>query len=167
MGAPEFRERLTWDGETGALRDGAIRYLMIRPDALMGIFKRLSEPARREALAAFAESICENGGKSAASYRALGGADGRALLDVIAATAPQLGWGLWQFASRSDGDLDLVVRSSPFVEGFGRAAEPVCAPIVGMFRIVSQMVLGAPTVATETACACQGHAACRFLARPG
>ncbi len=167
MGTTGFRERLTWDGETGALRDGAIRYLMIRPDALMGIFKRLSEPARREALAAFADFIYENGGKSATAYRALGGAEGRALLDVIAATAPQLGWGRWQFTTRPDGGLDLVVRHSPFVEGFGPAAAPVCAPIVGMLRVVSQMVLGAPTAADETACACQGHDSCRFSARIG
>jgi uncharacterized protein len=165
MGASGFRERLAWDGEAGALRDGAIRYLMIRPDALMGIFKRLSEAARREALAAFAESIYENGGKSAAAYRALSGAEGRALLDVIAATAPQLGWGIWQFDLRADGGLDLVVRNSPFVEGFGPAAVPICAPVVGMFRVVSQMVLGAPTAVEETACGCQGHAACHFVAR--
>jgi uncharacterized protein len=165
MGAPGFRERLAWDAETGALRDGALRYMLIRPEALMGIFTRLSEPARREAFAAFADSIYEHGRTSAKSYRALGGAEGRALLDVIVATAPPLGWGIWQFASRTDGGLDLAVRHSPFAEGFGAAAAPVCTPIVGMFRVVSEMVLGGPTVVQEASCASAGPATCRFVAR--
>jgi hypothetical protein len=32
----EFRERLLWDAAAGEIRDGQTRYLLIRPDALMG-----------------------------------------------------------------------------------------------------------------------------------
>jgi hypothetical protein len=59
------------DGK-GGLMLGPHRYMMIRPDALMGLFVRLPEAERLAALEAFAASITENGGKSAASYAGAG-----------------------------------------------------------------------------------------------
>ena len=56
----------TADGE-GGLDIGGIRYMMIRPDALMGLFRRLDPPQRAAAFEAIAASIREHGGKSAAS----------------------------------------------------------------------------------------------------
>ncbi len=164
MSPPRLLDRLTADLEAGTLHDGEIRYLMLRHDALMGVFKRLSEPARREALAAFADSIFENGGRSAAKYRAMG-ADGAKLLDVIVATAPQLGWGSWRFTERTPDRLMLEVRNSPFAAGYGASPDPVCAPIRGMLRAVSGMVLDGATAVEETECAAQGKPACRFVAR--
>jgi uncharacterized protein len=156
-------DRMVFDTDTGEIRDGEIRYLMLRTDALMDVFRRLPEPARREALQAFADSIFENGGRSAAKYKA-GGAEGQALLDMIAETAPQLGWGTWTFVERGPERLVVEVRNSPFVHGYGAAPMPVCAPIVGMLRAVSAMVLGAPTAVDETGCAAQAGAVCRFVA---
>ncbi|MBV8535432.1 MAG: 4-vinyl reductase [Alphaproteobacteria bacterium] len=157
-------DRLVHDTNAGEIRDGDIRYLMFRTDAVMGLFKRLPEAARRDALAALADSIEENGGRSAAAYRASGAA-GAALLDVIVETAPQLGWGTWSFVERRADRLVLEVRNSPFVHGFGGSALPICAPIVGMLRVVSSMVLGAPTAVEETVCAAQSPDVCRFIAR--
>lgn len=51
--APPFRDRVTWHPDHGEIRDGDIRYMMIRPDALMGIFSRLPPDMRAEALDAF------------------------------------------------------------------------------------------------------------------
>jgi predicted hydrocarbon binding protein len=157
-------DRLVHDTAVGEIRDGDIRYLMFRADAVMGLFKRLPEAARRDALAALADSIEENGGRSAAAYRASGAA-GSALLDVIVETAPQLGWGSWTFIERGPDRLVLEVRNSPFVHGFGASAMPICAPITGMLRAVSAMVLDAPTVVEEADCGAQGKEICRFVAR--
>lgn len=164
--SPSFLDRLIHDTAAGEIRDGDIRYLMFRTDAVMGLFKRLPEAARREALAALADSIAEHGGRSAAAYRASGAA-GLTLLDVIVETAPQLGWGTWTFVERGPERLVLEVRNSPFVHGFGASPTPVCAPITGMLRAVSAMVLDAATTVEELTCAAQGHALCRFVARRG
>lgn len=162
--AKRLLDRLVHDTDAGEVRDGDIRYLMFRTDAVMGLFKRLPEAARREALAALANSIEENGGRSAAAYRASGAA-GSALLDVIVETAPQLGWGTWTFVERGPERLVLEVRNSPFVHGFGQSTMPICAPITGMLRAVSAMVLDGPTAVEEAACAAQDHQVCRFIAR--
>lgn len=155
--------RLAFDPEMGTLRDGEIRYLMIRDDTLMGMFKHLPETARAVAFAALADATFEFGSKSAAKYRASGAA-GAALLDVIIETAPQLGWGVWTFTERAADRLILEVRNSPFVSGHGASTAPVCAPILGMLRAVSGLVLDGSTVAEEVVCAAEGGPVCRFTA---
>ena len=166
MSAPlPFRERLAFDEERGEIRDQSRRYLLIRPDALMGVFRRLPEPSRTEALQALADAIFEQGSDSARAYRVHHGADGEALAHLVADTAPQLGWGRWRFAFE-DGRVELTVANSPFAAGFGRAEKPICHPIVGMLRAVSTVVFEREGEARETECAACGAGECRFEARP-
>ncbi len=154
---PSFRGRLAFDAERGEYRDGGIRYMMIRPDALMGMVAELPEAMRPHALEAFARSICRFGGHSARTYREAGADD---LLRTIEETAPQLGWGRWTLTRTEDG-LALSVENSPFATGAGSTSNPVCAPIRGMLTAVGEMTLGEVTV-TETACAATGAACCCF-----
>ena len=158
---PAFRERLVWDG--GEIRDGEIRYLMIRPDGLMGMFARLTEDAREEALEAVCASITEHGAKSAGAYRAMGADDAPALLDVIARTAPQLGWGEWNFMETGARRLALRVDNSPFAAGFGSGDSPVCAPIRGMLTALGGMIFDCPVRVVETDCAACGALSCLFV----
>ncbi|MEZ5651739.1 MAG: hypothetical protein R3E87_14470 [Burkholderiaceae bacterium] len=168
-GPPPFRERLRWLDE-GEIRDGDIRYLMLRSDALMGVFRALPAEHRGPALAAFAQSIVRHGGKSARAYQAMGADDGARLLEVIRATAPQLGWGRWTVVEYSAARLIIEVENSPFAAGWrvaeGEVDSPpdtVCAPIVGMLTVVGAMVLGGEVVVTERVCACHGQTPrCRF-----
>jgi predicted hydrocarbon binding protein len=136
----------------GRNRKGAPRYLRLRADTLMGMFRHLPAPARAEALAAFARSTAEAGGDSARRYAAAGAGDAAALLAKIEATAAELGWGRWAFGKRSASRLALEVRDSPFAAGYGASDTAVCAPIAGMLQSVAGMVLGAPCEARETAC---------------
>jgi predicted hydrocarbon binding protein len=161
----DFRQRLTFDLARGELRDGDARYVMLREDSLMGLFRRLSEPARADAFKAFAESVSEHGARSAARYLARDGDAGN-LLATIAATAPQLGWGVWHFSRAGAGELRLEVKNSPFARGYGATPEAVCAPITGMFAAVAAIVFDAPAQVQEEHCASAGGAVCRFSARP-
>jgi hypothetical protein len=161
----KFRDRLIYDAEQGEYRDGDIRYMMIRPDALMGMIAELPEDMRPLVLEAFARSIHRFGGRSARFYQAAGAADAAALLDVIQQTAPQLGWGRWRLEHTTDG-LVLTVQNSPFAAVAARSAYPVCAPIRGMLTAIGEIVLGEAVVAAETACAAIGAACCRFSVSP-
>ncbi len=162
--ASSFRERLTLDPDAGAWFDQTRRYMLIRPEALMGIFRRLPEAERAMALTALQDSVFEQGSDSARAYRAMGGT-GEALLGVIQESAPELGWGRWRF-SRGGDILRLEVKNSPFAAGFGPSSTPVCAAITGMVRAVSTLVFERPTIARETHCASMGHDLCRFEAAP-
>ena len=158
---PTFRERLVWD--RGEIRDGDIRYLMIRPDGLMGMFARLTPQAREEALEAVCASITEHGAKSAGAYRAMGADDTPALLDVIVRTAPQLGWGEWSFTESGARRLELRVDNSPFADGFGSGDRPVCAPIRGMLTALAGMIFARSVRVAETDCAACGAPSCLFM----
>ena len=163
-----FRERLENHDTVGELRDGDVRYMMIRPDALMGMFKRLPEDERRHALKALAESLIEAGVNSSKRYQALGANTSEKLLKTIVATAGQLGWGSFDFDAEfaKQGKMSLSVANSPFVAGFGRCTHPVCAPIVGMFTSISGLVLGKRTEVQEVSCASvTGTAHCLFEAK--
>ena len=149
------------DAERGALTEGDARYLLIRDDSLMGIFRRLPEPARGAALQAFADSLAEHGGRSAARYDA---DDRDRFLATIPRKAGELGWGVWTLQRKGDA-LELIVENSPFAHGHGSADAPVCAPIAGMLRAVAALVLGGTAVSREETCAAAGAAACRFRAR--
>ena len=149
------------DPARGELREGDARYLLIRGDSLMGMFRRLSEPARSEAFAAFADSVSEHGGRSAERY--LSEVDRKKLLGKIEATARQLGWGVWKFERESD-SIGLTVENSPFAQGHGPSAAPVCAAITGMLQAAATLVLGRECRAKELSCAAAGGASCRFRA---
>uniref|UniRef100_UPI001AB0563C hypothetical protein n=1 Tax=Flavobacterium poyangense TaxID=2204302 RepID=UPI001AB0563C len=51
---PPFRERLDFDGGNGQVLDESRRYMLMRPEALMGMFRRLDDETRRKALEALA-----------------------------------------------------------------------------------------------------------------
>jgi len=161
----DFRQRLTFDLARGELRDGATRYVMLREDSLMGLFQRLPGPVRTDAFKALAASVAESGARSAAHYSARDG-DAADLLATIAATAAQLGWGVWRFSRTEAAELQLEVNNSPFAHAYGASADGVCAPITGMLVAVAAIVLGAPVQAEECVCASSGGGSCRFSARP-
>ena len=159
-----LNQRLVYDLETGEVRDADRRYLLMRPDVLMGALARLDARDRTRVLQAFADSAADNGGKSVRAY--LGEADAKAepLLDIIRSTAAALGWGRWAFES-APGSLRLAVHNSPFAAGFGPCDQPVCAPISGMLRSVAEHTLQGPVAVSETTCAAQGNdTTCRFAA---
>lgn len=156
-----FLDRVSYDAENGTHMDGAMRYMFIKPEALMGFALHLPEDMRPALFKAMAESVFAAGGASARAY----GGDGDALLATIAATAPQLGWGIWTFVREGEA-ITLTVRNSPFAAGYGTADHPVCAPICGMLRAVGGMVLGQPARVTEDACAAMGAEVCRFTVQP-
>ncbi len=160
MTAPGFRERLA--GRDGGLFDGDVRYLLLRADTLAGLFERLGPAARAEALAAFADAVAEYGGRSIARYAEAGGSRGE-LLALMAATAPALGWGRWEFDDRRSDCLVLQVQASPFT-GLGDGSGPSCAPIAGMLRALASRWLGPDCLSLETACRAQGAGHCEFRA---
>ncbi len=160
-------QRLVFDTQLGEVRDHDRRYLLMRPDVLMGTLRLLDDEMRACVLAAFAESAAVHGKRSILAYVAgLGPDAGAALLDLIRRTSPALGWGCWELERRGDA-LSLAVTNSPFAAGYGAAIQPVCAPIAGIFRTIAEVVLAGPVQAEETTCAAVGgHATCRFVARP-
>jgi len=159
-----FRDRLVFDETNGTYHDGAMRYMFIKPEAVMHIALEMPEDQRPAVFEAMARSVFKNGGKSAQTYQQAGAVNPEDLLAVIRETAGQLGWGKWT-TELVEGRLRVTVANSPFVMGYGASDTPVCAPILGMLRAVSGMVLGGPTDVQEVQCAATGADSCLFEAQ--
>ncbi|MEW5864131.1 MAG: 4-vinyl reductase [Pseudomonadota bacterium] len=140
------------------------RYLRLRADTLMGMFRRLAPEERARALAALARATAEAGGDSARRYLARVAGDKPGLLDLVVKSAAELGWGIWRFERSAATRLALEVADSPFAAGYGAAEAPVCAPIAGMLAAVASLVLEAECEAREIECRACGPGACRFEA---
>ena len=173
MGA--LRDRLAWDEGRGALHDGPRRYLMMRPDVLMGAVAAMDAPAREAWLQAWGDSTARHGGASLKAYAEAVAFDASALMAATVQAAADLGWGAWRLVHVGD-ELHLTVTGSPFVDGWRAASSdpahaPVCAPIRGMLQALATHVLPAgPVAVLEMDCAATqaqpGPAPCRFVARP-
>lgn len=166
--AESLRDRLQWQTGQGQIMDADRRYLMMRADVLMGLFRELpTDAARAQALAALARSANRGGGASTRAYFQTLHGDTGALLNTMAAYSAELGWGVWSFSESSGHEaLRLEVRNSPFAAGYGASDRPVCHPIAGILQTVGELALGRAVTVEETACAAQGHAHCRFEVRP-
>jgi hypothetical protein len=162
--ARALRARLSWSVDDGAIRDGPRRYLMMRPDVLMGMLRRLGPEARAQAMAAFADSVAAHGADSIRAYFRQVGEDPSALLAATVGAAADLGWGAWHFEPGRE-RLGLAVRASPFAEGFGPSQVPVCAPIAGMLQAVATVATGIDCEVRELRCVACGAARCEFEAR--
>lgn len=181
-----LRERLAWEGSTGRIHDGPRRYLMMRPDVLMGSLAALAPAERQEALQAWTASTRDHGADSLRAYAAMVRGDQAALCAVTAAAAADLGWGRWSL-SADDRSIVLDVHDSPFVAGWRAAAKgaaamhPVCAPVLGMLQALAAEIFAGDCEVRETHCAAtqtsswadttspvevgpESHACCRFSA---
>lgn len=162
--AEGLRTRLRWDAAQGAIHDGPRRYLMMRPDVLMGTLARLPDAVRAQVQDAFAESVAAHGIDSIRAYFRQVGDDPPRLMATTVQAAADLGWGDWSFAPER-GLLGLVVTNSPFAQGAGAAARPVCAPIRGMLQAVATVATGIECEAVELRCVACGAPRCEFEAR--
>ena len=162
----DLLSRLAFDTERGEIRDEDRRYLLMRPDVLMGMLHGLDADTQRQVLASLMASTQRHGGASIRAYAIH--AQGPTLMEGVARASASLGWGLWQIDQRGDGDdstLVLRVTNSPFAAGHGACNHPVCAPIAGILAALATTVLGKPAEARELRCAAMPRQdGCDFVA---
>jgi predicted hydrocarbon binding protein len=152
-------DRILHDTQAGEITQGGIRYILMRPDVLMGIGEHTG--AYRDFVGAMAQSAFANAQKSFERYKQTGVFDGADPLARIAEMAAGLGWGAWAPQVLSERETLLRVTNSPFAAAH-RAEDPVCGPIVGVLRALYLTAQGEEVAVTETFCASQGHPHCEF-----
>jgi len=153
-----LRERLAWDPTLGHISDGPRRYLLMRPDVLMGAAVAMTPVYRSSFLSSLESSTCEHGSDSLRAYAQMVQGDRLALTRSTVSAAADLGWGRWSITQGAD-TLHLEVLDSPFASGWRAASlgrtseEPVCAPIRGMLQALAEVVLQGPVTVQEDDCA--------------
>jgi hypothetical protein len=153
---------LKHDHGSGEIFDDGIRYILIRPDVLMGVADSSGGIALNVFLKALENSAFRNVQDSFAQYRSDGRFSDTDVLDSTCRIAATLGWGLWTANRQEDGSTIVEVPNSPFAAGFGPSAEVVCAPIVGILKAVALAQSAAAQEVREVCCVARGDTTCRF-----
>ncbi len=156
-----FWDRIRLDAASGAIYDGDRRYVMIRPDVLMGTINILSQEQQKLVLAAFSSSAFKHGGASVRAYRDEVAKEQMSSMMIEAAAA--LGWGKWEMIQEGERVI-LTVKNSPFAHGYGAANHPVCAPIAGIFKSLASGILNQEIQVEELTCAAVSGGDCCFIA---
>ena len=158
----EFWGRVVKDAKRGEIKDGDTRYGIFRADVIVETVNQMPEQSRGEVLRSFFPAVELHGRESLARYFDMVERDIDRLLETVAATAPNLGWGAWQF-KRADNNLILEVVNSPYTAFQAPTGAVCCAPILGMFTALARMIFGEVAVA-ETPCASKAPGRCVFKA---
>jgi len=148
--------------DDGAIVDGTIRYMLIRPDVLMGGAHHLGQGREHEYLAAIEASAYANAQASFAAYRERQLSGEEDLLATACRMANMLGWGSWSLTEETDGIRVVRVSNSPFAAGYGPSSRAVCTPIKGVLRASALVGYGRDMGVEEIECVAQGHAQCCF-----
>jgi predicted hydrocarbon binding protein len=155
------------DPATGQIVTDGIRYMMIRPDVLMGVACELRGVSIQTFLEALERSAFRHVQASFAQYQAKQPRTGLDFIERVCEGAAQLGWGTWSALPNRDGSVTVEVHSSPFAAGFGSSQQPVCAAITGILRAAAVEAQGGLSPVTELVCAAQGReSVCRFEIPP-
>jgi predicted hydrocarbon binding protein len=151
---------LTDDGAGGLTYRGS-RYLLVRPETLVALQKAIEAALGERAAACLVAGGRAGGGLA---LRSLEGSP-REIVERLLAMGGALGWGEFALERVGPDELVVAVQNSPFALAYGAAAAPVCHLTRGVLEGLAELALGAPAVATETACVATGASLCRFAAR--
>jgi predicted hydrocarbon binding protein len=152
--------RLAEDGR-GGFRLGEARFLLIRPETLIGLQKALERALGAGAADCFAEGGRAGGARAMPTLA--GGAEERA--QALARMGAELGWGIFTVETMTPTTLVITVANSPFAEAHGRAPEPVCHLTRGVLEALAENIFGGRVSVRETHCEAAGASHCRFEAR--
>jgi uncharacterized protein len=144
----------------GELTLGGARYLLIRPETLVGLQKAVEGALGERAAACIAAGGRAGGAKAAAAL------DGTAEERVgrLLRIGGEIGWGEFALERLTATELAVSVRRSPVAEAYGPSAGPVCHLIRGVLESLAAATFGRSCTVVETACAAMGAPVCRFVA---
>ncbi len=160
----EILTGLEYSEQEGALSYKGVRYLLIRPETVMGVFRALAVELPKEAGEIFYMGGFAGGKLSAEKYREVFGLSDREIVEFMMRMGGQLGWGRFELMSL-DADkknLQVAVHNSPYAQGHGPSELPVCHFIRGVLAGLAEGVFGGPVESRETSCLAVNPGPCRF-----
>ncbi len=159
-------DELEWDSNRGALTFEGVRYLLIRPETLVGYQRQLEAELGPEAAGRILFEGGRIGGRtSGQKYKDAFGLSDREAVEYMCRMGGEIGWGHFQLKrwAPEDGLFEVRVAASPFAEAYGGQAQSgVCHFTRGVLCGLGEGLFGAPAKGGEMACLAQGDEACSF-----
>ena len=157
-------DEMAYDSVSGALYFKDVRYMLIRPETVIGFQKAIEENNRELAQDAFFQGGFRGGYLSAKNYRELHNFDATQIIDFMMKMGAEIGWGqfsLHKFELNKK-HLSIIVRHSPFAEAYGHTSRSVCHLIRGVLSGLASVIFNKECNGTEVKCLAKGDEYCRF-----
>ena len=164
MPANSILDELTYDSASGALNYKDVRYLLIRPETVIGFQKAIEETNREPARDAFFKGGFSGGKLSAQKYRELHHFDDNQIIAFMMKMGTEIGWGHFQLQKFDfqNKNLDIIVKQSAFAGAYGPSSGTVCHLINGVLSGLASVIFKTECVGSEVKCLAKGDAHCFF-----
>jgi predicted hydrocarbon binding protein len=165
MSENKILDELIYDQSSGSLFYKGVRYLLIRPETIVGFQKALTESCGKEAEDRLFEGGYTGGSLSAKKYRDIHNFSDHEIIDFMMNMGNQIGWGHFSLDryDRTAKHLCVSVDHSPFAQVYGASSHGVCHLIRGVLAGMATVLFAGDCSAEEVECQARGDKICRFV----
>jgi predicted hydrocarbon binding protein len=157
-------DELFYDPSCGALTYKAVRYMLIRPETIIGFQKTVEETNRKTAGDALFQGGFQGGYLSAKKYKEIHNFNDNQIIEFMMEMGTEIGWGHFQldYFNTARQLLRITVKKSPFAVAYGESSAGVCHLIRGVVSGLATALFGKDCIASEIECLAKGDAHCVF-----
>ena len=164
MNVNSIINQLVYDSASGALTYRDVRYVVIRPETIIGFQKTIEKHSREGARDALFQGGYQGGYLSAKKFKETQNLSDTETIDFMMTMGAQIGWGHfdlidYDFKNRK---LQIRVLNSAFAEAYGDATEGVCHLINGVLSGLATVLFGRNCMGSESKCLAKGDRHCVF-----
>ena len=157
-------DQLVYDPVSGALTYRDVRYLLIRPETIVGFQKAIEKQSQTTAIDALFEGGYQGGYLSAKKYKEIQDLSDKDTINFMMAMGAEIGWGnfkldQYDFAKKK---LQISVEDSPFAAAYGDSSEGVCHLTRGVLCGLATILFSRSCTADEVECVAKGDHHCVF-----
>jgi predicted hydrocarbon binding protein len=157
-------DQLVYDSSSGVLTYRDVRYVVIRPETIVGFQKAVEKHSRKGARDALFQGGYQGGYLSAKKFKELQNLSDSETIEFMMTMGAEIGWGHFQLLEYDPENqkLHIKVENSAFAQAYGDATEGVCHLISGVLSGLATVLFGRNCVASETECLAKGDRHCVF-----
>ena len=157
-------DQLVYDSASGRLTYKDIRYVIIRPETIVGFQKTIEQHNREGARDALFQGGYQGGYLSAKKFKETQNLSDTETIGFMMAMGAEIGWGHFELIEYDFEKLKLNVRveNSAFAVAYGDATEGVCHLINGVLSGLATVLFGRNCMGSETECLAKGDTYCVF-----
>lgn len=158
-------DELTYDATKGELNYKGVRYLLIRPETLVGMQKGIEDACGEGGNEKIFRGGFEGGYLSAKKFKEIHKFSNREILDFMINMGNEIGWGSFKLElfDPPAKKIRIAVENSPFAENYSKSSMGVCHLIRGVVSGMASVIFGQECIASEVSCRAKGDDKCLFV----
>lgn len=156
--------QLVYDPASGALTYRDVRYLLIRPETIVGFQKTMEKHSRQGAHEALFQGGYQGGYLSTKKYKEIKNLSDGETISFMMTMGAEIGWGNFQLLEYDleNQKLQVRVENSAFASAYGKSTEGVCHLISGVLSGLATVLFSRNYTVSETECLAKGDTYCVF-----